>query len=86
MLQNNTSEKKLLLDIRVGTGFYFGLCLFLIFLSRIFIEFTKDIQVDFESTMILNMGQLLSIPFVIIGLYCMFGGKYCRKFSEYIYK
>lgn len=74
---------KPLFDIRVGSGFYFGLCIFLIFLSRIFIEFTKENQVDFESSMTFNMGQLLSVPFVLLGLYCMFGGKYCRKLSEY---
>lgn len=61
-------------SIRVGSGFYFGMCIFLIFLSRIFIEFTKENQVQFESTMILNMGQLLSIPFVIIGAYFMWRG------------
>ena len=55
----------------VGTGFYFGLCLTYIFTCRFFIEFTKIDQVDFESGMILNMGQLLSIPFVILGVYCM---------------
>jgi len=56
---------------RVGTGFFFGLCLTLIFTSRIFIEYTKENQVDFEQGMFLNMGQLLSIPFVIIGLWSM---------------
>lgn len=59
---------------RVGTGFFFGLCLTLIFTFRFFIEYTKDIQVDFESGMLLNMGQILSIPFIAIGVYCM-----CRK-------
>ena len=59
---------------RVGTGFFFGLCLTLIFTFRFFIEYTKDIQVDFESGMLLNMGQILSIPFIAIGIYCM-----CRK-------
>ena len=76
-------DKKPLFDIRVGSGFYFGLCIFLIFLSRIFIEFTKENQVDFESSMTFNMGQLLSVPFVLLGLYCMFGGKYCRNLGEY---
>lgn len=74
---------KPLVDIRVGSGFYFGLCLFLIFFSRIFIELTKENQVDFESGMMFNMGQLLSVPFVVLGLYCMFGGKYCRRISEF---
>lgn len=76
-------DKKSLFDIRVGSGFYFGLCIFLIFLSRIFIEFTKENQVDFESSMTFNMGQLLSVPFVLLGLYCMFGGKYCKNLGEY---
>ena len=79
---SNKGDKKLF-DIRVGSGFYFGLCLFLIFLSRIFIELTKENQVDFESGMMFNMGQLLSIPFVLLGLYCMLGGKYCRRISEF---
>lgn len=53
-------------------GFFFGLCLAEIFIFRFFIEFLKEDQVDFESTMSLNMGQWLSIPFVLIGLYFMF--------------
>ena len=64
---------------KVGTGFYFGLCLTLIFTFRFFIEYTKDIQVDFESGMIFNMGQLLSIPFIILGIACMSGGKWMKK-------
>jgi len=56
---------------KVGTGFFFGLVLFLIFTSRIFIEYTKENQEAFEDGMLLNMGQLLSIPFVVIGLYWM---------------
>lgn len=64
---------------KVGTGFFFGLCLTLIFTFRFFVEYTKDIQVDFESEMFLNMGQLLSIPFVIIGIACMTGGKWMKK-------
>ena len=55
----------------VGTGFFFGLCLTLIFTFRFFIEYTKDIQVDFESGMLFNMGQLLSVPFVVLGVWCM---------------
>ena len=83
MERYKSNDKKPLVDIRVGSGFYFGLCLFLIFLSRIFIELTKENQVDFESGMMFNMGQLLSVPFVLLGLYCMLGGKYCRAMSEY---
>ena len=79
----SSQQGKPLFDIRVGSGFYFGICLFLIFSSRIFVELTKENQVDFESGMMFNMGQLLSVPFVLLGLYCMFGGKYCRNLSEY---
>ncbi len=57
--------------VQTGRGFYFGLCLTLIFTFRFFIEYTKDIQVSFESGMLFNMGQILSIPFIIIGIYCM---------------
>lgn len=58
----------------IGTGFYFGLCLFYIFTFRIFIELTKENQESFEEGMFLNMGQLLSIPFIIIGAYSMYKG------------
>lgn len=57
-----------------GTGFFFGLCLTLIFTFRFFVEYTKDIQEAFEQNMVLNMGQLLSIPFIIIGIVCMYRG------------
>ncbi|MCQ2066131.1 MAG: prolipoprotein diacylglyceryl transferase [Bacteroidaceae bacterium] len=53
----------------VGTGFYFGFCITAIFLFRFFVEFTKEVQSDWEEGMTLDMGQLLSIPFVIIGIW-----------------
>ena len=56
---------------RVGTGFYFGLCLTYIFTARFFIEYTKEIQEEFEASLPLDMGQLLSITFIIIGIVCM---------------
>ena len=52
-----------------GRGFYFGLCITLIFLFRFFIEFLKERQVDFENVLPIDMGQILSIPFVLLGLY-----------------
>lgn len=64
---------------RVGTGFFFGLCIALIFAARFFIEFTKDIQEAFEASMALNMGQLLSLPFVALGLVCMFCPKLMKR-------
>ncbi len=50
-------------------GFMFGLFLMLIFGFRFFVEFIKEDQSAFEAGMTLNMGQLLSIPFIIMGLY-----------------
>jgi len=67
---------------KVGTGFFFGLCLTLIFTFRFFIEFTKENQVDFENSLPLDMGQLLSIPFIIIGVACMAGGKWMKKIEN----
>ena len=51
----------------IGKGFYFGFTIATIFFFRFFVEFLKKEQVDFEKGMALNMGQLLSIPFVILG-------------------
>ncbi|NMC36819.1 MAG: prolipoprotein diacylglyceryl transferase [Bacteroidales bacterium] len=48
-------------------GLLISLLMILVFTARFFIEFLKEDQVAFESTMKLNMGQWLSIPFVIAG-------------------
>jgi phosphatidylglycerol:prolipoprotein diacylglycerol transferase len=53
---------------RLKDGFLFGIFLFLVFTARFFIEFLKENQETFEDAMSLNMGQILSIPFVIVGL------------------
>ncbi|MEW6195781.1 MAG: prolipoprotein diacylglyceryl transferase [Bacteroidota bacterium] len=50
-------------------GLIFGLFLILIFGFRFFVEFIKEDQTYFEKGMSLNMGQLLSIPFVLLGIY-----------------
>ncbi len=58
--------------ISVGSGFYFGFCIATIFAFRFFIEFLKERQggADDGSTM-LDMGQMLSIPFVLVGIWAM---------------
>ena len=56
---------------KIGSGFYFGFCIATIFTFRFFIEFCKEVQVDFEQGMTLDMGQLLSIPFIIGGIWLM---------------
>lgn len=61
-------------DLRKKLGFFFGLFLVLIFGFRIIMEYFKVSQGGFESAFnnALSTGQLLSIPFVLIGLYFMF--------------
>jgi len=49
-------------------GFFFGLVITLIFVARFFIEFIKEKQVPFEEQMQFDMGQLLSIPFIVLGM------------------
>lgn len=49
-------------------GTFIGLFLIGCFGSRFLIEFIKNDQVDFEAGMALNMGQILSIPFVLLGI------------------
>lgn len=50
-------------------GFLIGAAMVGVFVSRFFIEFLKERQVGFEDGMSLDMGQLLSIPFIIFGIY-----------------
>lgn len=52
-------------------GFLFGIFIFLLFAGRFFVEYFKIVQEDFEKNLPLNMGQLLSIPFMCWGIYLM---------------
>lgn len=54
---------------KVRKGLFVGLFLIIMFVSRFFIEFLKEVQVDFEKNMALSMGQWLSIPFILLGLF-----------------
>jgi prolipoprotein diacylglyceryl transferase len=56
-------------NARLRKGLLFGIFLVGIFASRFIIEFMKENQEAFEQGMALNMGQILSIPFVIAGFY-----------------
>ena len=53
-------------------GLLFSLFLILVFTARFLIEFVKEVQVPFEQQMTLNMGQWLSIPFIILGSILLF--------------
>ncbi len=58
---------------RKHAGLMFGIGLIGIFLTRPFIELIKENQEAFEEGMAMNMGQLLSIPFIILAAYMIWG-------------
>ncbi|MDA3881016.1 MAG: prolipoprotein diacylglyceryl transferase [Prolixibacteraceae bacterium] len=55
-------------EIKSKTGMLTGFLFIMVFTARFFIEFIKEDQEAFEAGMMLNMGQWLSIPFVLFGL------------------
>lgn len=60
---------------KVGTGLYFGLCLTIIFTFRFFIEYTKEIQEPFEAGLPIDMGQILSLPLIAVGVWAIMRSK-----------
>ena len=54
--------------MKVRDGFIFGVFMILLFTARFLIEFVKNDQVAFEAGMTFNMGQLLSLPFILGGV------------------
>ncbi|WP_310588699.1 prolipoprotein diacylglyceryl transferase [Jiulongibacter sediminis] len=56
---------------RLPDGLLSGLFFTWIFTLRFFYEFLKENQVEFEDGMALNMGQWLSIPMVLFGLFLL---------------
>lgn len=48
-------------------GAIFGIFLITLFGGRYVVEMIKNVQETFEASMTLNMGQILSIPFVLLG-------------------
>jgi prolipoprotein diacylglyceryltransferase len=65
---NKTDKKKYL-------GYVFGVFLTMLWSVRFLIEFVKENQEAFENNMVLNMGQLLSIPLILIGIYLVYSSK-----------
>ena len=59
---------------RRKSGVMFGVGVLGIFLTRFFIELVKLDQEEFEAGMLLNMGQLLSIPFIVMAIWCIWKG------------
>ena len=68
-------------DKRPFFGILFGMFLVSLFTVRFLIEFLKIEQVDFEKGMMLNMGQLLSIPFIIYGIYMMIRPHFLQRYT-----
>lgn len=62
-------------DRKVLEGRLLGLMAAIAFAFRFFIEFFKENQEAFEDGMMLNMGQLLSVPYILFALY-LFSGKH----------
>lgn len=63
-------------DLKKRMGFIFGSFLILIFTARFIIEFVKEVQEPWEAGMVLDMGQILSIPFVVAGVFMLwYSGK-----------
>jgi len=60
-------------------GFLVGTFFILFFSARFIIEFFKENQVGFEDGMTFNMGQWLSVPFVLLGLVLVFWKDFLRS-------
>ncbi|MGZ3884347.1 MAG: prolipoprotein diacylglyceryl transferase [Bacteroidia bacterium] len=52
-----------------GRGFMFGFFCVVLWTERFLDEFVKENQVEFEDSLSLNMGQILSIPFILVGIF-----------------
>ena len=59
-------------DKKNKPGFLFGTFLVLLWGIRFFVEFVKERQNELDESFTLAIGQMLSIPFILIGLYFMF--------------
>ena len=62
-------------NVKKKMGFIFGAFLILIFSARFIIEFVKEVQEPWEAGMALNMGQILSIPFILAGIFMLWYSK-----------
>jgi phosphatidylglycerol---prolipoprotein diacylglyceryl transferase len=65
------------------SGFIFGLFFVLLFSARFIIEFFKTNQSDFEANFIFNLGQLLSIPFILFGAIMIYRKRHKVSLSEF---
>lgn len=63
----------------VGPGFMFGLFCVLMFGFRFLMEFMKENQSAFEDALPINMGQILSLPFILLGLFMIFRSRRSQR-------
>ena len=62
------------LGLNRGGGVLLGNTLVLVFVARFLIEFIKERQAPFEDQMHLDVGQVLSIPFILLGVFLLVRG------------
>lgn len=62
-----------------GPGFMFGFFCVVLWTERFLDEFVKENQVAFEDSLTLNMGQILSIPFIVAGIFMIWRSKKLKK-------
>ena len=62
------------LGLKRGRGVLLGNTLVLVFVARFLIEFIKERQAPFEDQMHLDVGQVLSIPFILLGIFLLVRG------------
>lgn len=65
---------------KVRDGFIFGIFMIMLFTARFLIEFVKNDQVAFEAGMKFNMGQLLSLPFILAGVVIILWTRYRPRY------
>lgn len=62
------------LGLKRSRGVLLGNTLVLVFVARFLIEFIKERQAPFEDQMHLDVGQMLSIPFILLGIFLLVRG------------
>jgi prolipoprotein diacylglyceryl transferase len=66
----------------IRPGLFVGIFLVIMFTARFLIEFLKEVQVEFEKSMSIDMGQWLSIPFILLGIYFIYHSMVTDKIPE----
>ncbi len=63
-------------------GYLFGRFFIFVFGTRFFMEFFKEEQTVYETDSILNLGQWLSIPAVLLGIFLVWRAKQLERLSD----